>query len=183
MRGSFLTLSRRNYATCLENYCIYFILIVDFKQHGEKAINKEIYGLPYSYYGVGKRLHFNNKNHLEQDYFNSRIKCDSEFAKTFAYQVIALCLNPSLRHAKNDLVLPEARIKAEFYSKTIKPGAYSCARGIEQIRKNIAKYYSKRDGFHISEDDIFLLYGGTDAYHHIIGTIFNKNDQVIIYFL
>lgn len=74
--------------------------------------------------------------------------------------------------------IPEAIEKAKKY-RSIKVGAYSCAKGVESIRKNIANFISLRDNYEANAEDIFLTYGGIDAYHHIIGSIFNNGDEVI----
>jgi len=73
--------------------------------------------------------------------------------------------------------IPEAIEKAKSY-KSIKIGAYSCARGVDSVRNNIAKFISGRDKYQANPEDIFLTYGGIDAYHHILGSIFNKGDEV-----
>lgn len=43
---------------------------------------------------------------------------------------------------------------------------------------NIAKYISERDNFETDPEDIYCTYGGIDAYHHTLGLIFNKGDEV-----
>lgn len=111
------------------------------------------------------------------DFFNSKMRCDSQFAKTYISQVMSICLNPNLLQTKNLILMPEAIKKASKYIKSTKLGAYSCAKGIESIRKNIAAHISERDNLKVAEDDIFLLYGGMDAYQHIIG-LFNNNEKV-----
>jgi len=73
--------------------------------------------------------------------------------------------------------IPEAIEKAKKY-KAIKMGAYSCAKGIDSVRRNISKFISERDNFQADSEDIFLTYGGIDAYHHILGLMFNRGDEV-----
>lgn len=114
---------------------------------------------------------------MQYDFCNSNLKCDSEFAKTFQNQVISICLNPNLMDSQN--MIPEAKVKALTYID-MKVGAYSCAKGNEKIRSNMAKFLTDRDGHEADKDEIFLLYGGIDAYHHIAGLIFNQNDGVTI---
>lgn len=75
--------------------------------------------------------------------------------------------------------IPEAIEKAKKY-KSIKIGAYSCAKGVEFVRKNISKFISERDNFQADPEDVFLTYGGIDAYHHILGLIFNRGDEVFL---
>ena len=77
------------------------------------------------------------------------------------------------------MFIPEAIEKAKKY-KSIKMGAYSCAKGVESVRKNIAKFIKERDNFQADPEDVFLTYGGIDAYHHILGLIFNRGDEVIL---
>lgn len=94
---------------------------------------------------------------------------------------MAICLNEHLLKDQEVLkkFIPEAIEKAKKY-KSVKVGAYSCAKGIDFIRNNIAKFIGARDNLEADPEDIYLTYGGIDAYHHILGLIFNKGDQVLV---
>jgi hypothetical protein len=167
-----------------------FKISLDFNYHGDNSINKDIYHSNGSYYNREKKLAKdillkNGRDAFkhEYDFFNSNLKCESEFAQAYRNQVLAICLNENILNDKTIMkkFIPEAIEKAKIY-KAIKLGAYSCAKGVDVVRKNISKFISKRDNCEADVEDIFLTYGGIDAYHHILGLIFNKRDEVIKFF-
>lgn len=116
----------------------------------------------------------------ELDFVNPGIKCESQFAKTYMNQVIAVCLDPKLLSSKT--IMLEAKLKAEYYLKFIKCGAYSAAKGNDEIRKRLANYLGEKQDMKINYDDLYLTYGGMDSYNHVLG-LFCKNDKVNIIFL
>ena len=97
-------------------------------------------------------------------------------------EVVSLCLNPKITEEKNmekSNYFKESIKKAEIYKKQIKVGAYSCSKGIESVRRRIAERLSIRDNMVTDQDEIFLTYGGMDAYQHIL-SLFNRNESVNI---
>jgi aspartate/methionine/tyrosine aminotransferase len=59
-------------------------------------------------------------------------------------------------------------------------GAYSDSRGSLLVRKNLARWYKQRDGFNISEDDIYLTNGAVSAYDHVISVINGPGDTALL---
>jgi aspartate/methionine/tyrosine aminotransferase len=152
--------------------------------HGNKSLNKGIIESKSSYLISDNffKADFEKKIEKRYDFFNSKMNSEAEFAKKFINDVVSICVNPDLlkkRNESNFNLLPESVKKAETYLNQIKVGAYSCSKGIESVRKNIAQKLSDRDKFKTEPDDIFLVYGGMDAYQHIL-SLFSKNDSVII---
>ncbi len=57
--------------------------------------------------------------------------------------------------------------------------AYSMTEGSEEYRKKIAKYYAKND-IKVSESDIIVTTGGSEALSFVMGTILDAEDEIII---
>lgn len=57
--------------------------------------------------------------------------------------------------------------------------AYSRSEGSEEYRAKIADYYSKND-IHVSEQDIIVTTGGSEALLFTFGSIMDEGDEVII---
>ena len=130
---------------------------------------------------IRHRSYNENFSHEQDQNKNiSDLKNQADFARNYINQVVAICMNKSLLGMENSNLMSEAKEKAEEYLRRINFGAYTCSKGIDSVRKNIAKFITKRDGGvnNSDEDKIFLTYGATDAYQHILG-IFEKNDKVI----
>jgi len=151
------------------------------KFHGVNSLNKGVRESKNSYHVSENFFNMNNgKSQNEYDFFNSRMSTEAEFAKKFINQVTSLCIYPEMlkdNQLKNCDILPESIVKAETYIKQIKVGAYTCSKGIESVRKNVSKYLSNRDKVNTDPDDVYLTYGGMDAYQHIL-SLFSKDDTV-----
>jgi hypothetical protein len=181
-RNQLCKLTKKFFTT--PNYCKKIHLNIDLNQHGLNSLNNDVLNIRNTYYDFEKQLDSSQakkvSNCVEYDLYNSNLKCQSEFAKLFQNQVMAICINPSLM--KNPYFIPQAKHKAKQYSN-YKVGAYSCAKGVDFIRENMAKYISKRDGFNASKDEMFLLYGGMDCYQHIMSLIYNPSERVRRFFI
>lgn len=119
----------------------------------------------------------NGEDHLiPYPYMNS----SSIFATKFARQVISILLNPKL--LENPNISEEAKKKATSYFniKNFSIGAYSESQGIGLIRKNLVKWYTERDGFKPEEEDFFLTYGRINSYEHVMTTIAEVGEGVIV---
>ena len=114
---------------------------------------------------------------IERRSFNMSMNFGSEFAKTFQNQVLTLCLNP--KFIDSDCFYEEAKIKAKTYLD-MKIGAYSCAKGQERLRANIASFMKTRDDIEPCKDEIFILNGGLDTFRVIISLISNQKDFILM---
>ncbi len=112
----------------------------------------------------------------EYDIFNSNLAPNSYRAQEFVQQVISKCLRISKNKNSNNENCVKAKVANE-YLKNLKVGAYSCSKGWEFVRKRLAEKLSYKDEMDVSEDDIFITYGGLDAYQHIL-SLFQPGDTV-----
>ncbi|CAH1270843.1 GPT2 [Branchiostoma lanceolatum] len=88
---------------------------------------------------------------------------------TFLRQVISLCVNPDLLN--NESFPADARERARRILQGCKGGSlgsYSDSVGVEVIRKDIAAYIERRDGFPSDPDNIFLSTGASDAIKNMV---------------
>ncbi|XP_078690390.1 alanine aminotransferase 2-like isoform X3 [Branchiostoma floridae x Branchiostoma belcheri] len=88
---------------------------------------------------------------------------------TFLRQVISLCVNPDL--LDNESFPADARDRARRILQGCKGGSlgsYSDSVGVEVIRKDIAAYIERRDGFPSDPDNIFLSTGASDAIKNMV---------------
>nr|ADB91976.1 alanine aminotransferase [Branchiostoma belcheri] len=88
---------------------------------------------------------------------------------TFLRQVISLCVNPDL--LDNESFPADARERARRILQGCKGGSlgsYSDSVGVEVIRKGIAAYIERRDGFPSDPDNIFLSTGASDAIKNMV---------------
>lgn len=133
--------------------------------HSTNSVNKNI---------SKNKICFMNDEQIHK--YNPTLTTECQFARNFVKEVTSLCLN---ENNNKDKFSEESINKAEEYLKRFRVGAYSCSKGIDIVRQNVAKKLFIRDGFSIDQDDIFLTYGGMDAYGHIIG-LFNKNETILM---
>ncbi|XP_035678319.1 alanine aminotransferase 1-like isoform X4 [Branchiostoma floridae] len=88
---------------------------------------------------------------------------------TFLRQVISLCVNPDL--LKDESFPADVRERARRILQGCKGGSlgsYSDSVGVEVIRKDIAAYIERRDGFPSDPDNIFLSTGASDAIKNMV---------------
>ncbi|KAM0943747.1 putative transferase [Dioscorea sansibarensis] len=104
---------------------------------------------------------------------------------TFARQVIALCQAPFLLDDPNvGLLFPaDAVARAKHYLSLTSGGlgAYSDSRGLIGIRKEIAEFIERRDGYPSDPELIFLTDGASKGVMQMLNTIIgNKNDGILV---
>lgn len=104
---------------------------------------------------------------------------------TFPRQVIALCQAPFLIEDPNvDLLFPaDAIARAKHYLSMTSGGlgAYSDSRGIPGIRKEVAEFIERRDGYPSDPELIFLTDGASKGVMQILNTcICNENDGILV---
>jgi hypothetical protein len=161
-----------------QNYCnysyIYSFLVMKF--HKDDAVNKNILSSKGSYVECEQKLDITDEDY-NYDFFNTKMVSNAVLSKKYINEVVSYCLNPNLfiTHPKN--FMKESRKKAETYFKNVRVGAYTCSKGLETVRKNISAFMKTRDEMHVCEDNIFLTYGGMDAYQHIL-SLFRRNEKV-----
>lgn len=102
------------------------------------------------------------------------------FASKFAREVVSILLNQKLLDNRN--ISKEAKQKANSYLKikNFSIGAYSDSQGIVQIRKNLIDWYFNRDGYKPEEDDLFLTYGRINSYEHVLTTIADSANGIVV---
>jgi aspartate/methionine/tyrosine aminotransferase len=111
------------------------------------------------------------------EHLNAKVNSNNTFASQFNKEVIACIMNPSLLSSVSTYV----RDKANSYLKSgINVGAYSDSRGALLVRRNLQKWYKRRDGFAISEDEIYLTNGGVSAYDHVISLIYSPGESALM---
>eukprot|EP00939_MAST-03C_sp_MAST-3C-sp1_P004595 g4595.t1 len=81
---------------------------------------------------------------------------------TFNREVLSLLLNPSLMTSRPDFT-SESIDRAKEYLAAIVGGvgAYSNSQGLEIVRKEVARFISRRDGFASDPSNIFLTAGAS----------------------
>ncbi|KAL3379398.1 hypothetical protein AABB24_000221 [Solanum stoloniferum] len=104
---------------------------------------------------------------------------------TFPRQVIALCQAPFLLDDPNvgQLFPADAITKAKHYLSLNSGGlgAYSDSRGIPGVRKEIADFIERRDGYPSDPEHIFLTDGASKGIMQILHTIIRgPNDGVLV---
>ncbi|CAM8881323.1 unnamed protein product [Rhodiola kirilowii] len=94
---------------------------------------------------------------------------------TFPRQVVALCQAPFLLDDPNvGLVFPaDAIARAKYYLSLTSGGlgAYSDSRGLPGIRKEVAEFIERRDGYPSDPELIFLTDGASKGVMQILSTI------------
>lgn len=104
---------------------------------------------------------------------------------TFPRQVIALCQAPFLMEDPNvDLLFPaDAIARAKHYLSMTSGGlgAYSDSRGLPGIRKAVAEFIERRDGYPSDPELIFLTDGASKGVMQILNTVIcNENDGILV---
>ncbi|KAH9318805.1 hypothetical protein KI387_020574, partial [Taxus chinensis] len=104
---------------------------------------------------------------------------------TFPRQVVALCQAPFLMEDPNvELLFPaDAIARAKHYLAMTSGGlgAYSDSRGIPGIRKEVAEFIQRRDGYPSDPDLIFLTDGASKGIMQILNTVIrDKNDGILV---
>ncbi len=77
-----------------------------------------------------------------------------------------------------DIKTPKIALDA-VRNHTIEVLAYSMTEGSEVYRAKIAEYYAKND-IHVSADEIIVTTGGSEALSFAMGTLMDKDDEIII---
>ncbi|MEM8845521.1 MAG: pyridoxal phosphate-dependent aminotransferase [Bacteroidota bacterium] len=77
-----------------------------------------------------------------------------------------------------DIKTPQVALDA-IKNNTIEVLAYSMTEGSEAYRKKIASYYGK-NGIQVTEKDIIVTTGGSEALSFAMGTIMDPDDEIII---
>nr|AAZ43368.1 AlaT1 [Vitis labrusca] len=104
---------------------------------------------------------------------------------TFPRQVVALCQAPFLLDDPNvGLVFPAdaiARAKHYLSLTTGGLGAYSDSRGLPGIRKEVAEFIGRRDGYPSDPELIFLTDGASKGVMQILNTIIRgERDGILV---
>ncbi|GAB2280502.1 Glutamate--glyoxylate aminotransferase 2 [Dionaea muscipula] len=103
---------------------------------------------------------------------------------TFPRQVVALCQAPFLLDDPNvGLVFPaDAIARAKHYLSLTSGGlgAYSDSRGIPGVRKEIAEFIERRDGYPSDPELIYLTDGASKGVMQILNTIIRGNKDGIL---
>jgi len=103
---------------------------------------------------------------------------------TFFRQVLALCHYPVLLNAANTTGLFEKdaieRAKSIVNSTAYSTGAYTHSQGLYSVRRNIAEFIERRDGFPSNPNDIFLFNGASPAVQNVLRLLIrDKKDGVM----
>lgn len=104
---------------------------------------------------------------------------------TFPRQVMALCQAPMLMEDPNvNILFPAdviARAKHYLAMTTGGLGAYSDSRGLPGIRKEVAEFIERRDGYPSDPDLIFLTDGASKGVMQILNTIIrDEKDGILV---
>eukprot|EP00938_MAST-03A_sp_MAST-3A-sp1_P006033 g6033.t1 len=99
----------------------------------------------------------------------------------FNREVLSLVTNPSLMEHKS-IFSEQARARAKQYLNAIQGGvgAYSQSQGFEIVRKEVASFISKRDGFPSNPNNIFLSEGASSSVRMIYQTIIASDSDGIM---
>ncbi|PWZ39042.1 Glutamate--glyoxylate aminotransferase 2 [Zea mays] len=104
---------------------------------------------------------------------------------TFPRQVVALCQAPFLLDDPNVGLMfpPDAIVRAKRYLAMAPGGlgAYSDARGIPGIRKEVADFIHKRDGYPSDPELIYLTDGASKGVMQMLNAIIrNERDGILV---
>jgi aspartate/methionine/tyrosine aminotransferase len=87
---------------------------------------------------------------------------------TFNRDVLALVLAPHLMQRK-DTFAPDVIERAKHYLSAIpNPGAYSESQGISTVRREVADFLERRDGYAANPNTIFLTNGASEAVRFVM---------------
>ncbi|TPX47593.1 hypothetical protein CcCBS67573_g10239 [Chytriomyces confervae] len=91
---------------------------------------------------------------------------------TFFRQVAALVDYPDLLRSESNLFKPDARERAAKYLAAIgSAGAYSHSQGVPIVRREVADFIEKRDGFAADPENIFLTAGASPAVQLVLNSL------------
>jgi alanine transaminase len=105
---------------------------------------------------------------------------------TFFRQVSSLCDNPDLldqknRHLVSQLYPSDAIERAETLLNAIgSVGAYSHSQGVPHIRKTVADFITKRDGYNANPNHIFLTQGASSGVQAILNILVENEKSGIM---
>ncbi|GBG68577.1 Glutamate: glyoxylate aminotransferase (GGT) [Chara braunii] len=104
---------------------------------------------------------------------------------TFSRQVMALVQAPFLIEDQNVRLLfpPDAIARAKQYLSSMPGGigAYSDSRGIPLIRKQVAEFVERRDGYPSNPENIFLTDGASKGVSQVLQSVIrNEHDGVMV---
>ncbi|CAL5077436.1 unnamed protein product [Urochloa decumbens] len=104
---------------------------------------------------------------------------------TFPRQVVALCQAPFLLDDPNvGLMFPADAIARAKHYLSLAPGglgAYSDSRGIPGIRKEVADFIQRRDGYPSDPELIYLTDGASKGVMQMLNTIIrNERDGILV---
>eukprot|EP00252_Welwitschia_mirabilis_P020719 TRINITY_DN512_c0_g1_i1.p1 TRINITY_DN512_c0_g1~~TRINITY_DN512_c0_g1_i1.p1 ORF type:complete len:481 (+),score=87.60 TRINITY_DN512_c0_g1_i1:357-1799(+) len=104
---------------------------------------------------------------------------------TFPRQVMALCQAPFLMNDPNvELLFPaDAIARAKHYLAMTSGGlgAYSDSRGLPGIRKEVADFIERRDGYPSDPERIFLTDGASKGVMQMLNTLIrNERDGILV---
>lgn len=100
---------------------------------------------------------------------------------TFGRQVAALLEYPPLMDSGKDLFPKDVVARArELYGEIGSIGAYTHSQGVPFIRKNVAKFIEKRDGYSSNPDHIFLTAGASSGVNLLINFLVSDDKSGIL---
>lgn len=155
-------------------------LNVEYAVRGELAIKAEKYREMLKTDEGKKELPFDRV--VSSNIGNPQQKGLDQKPLTFGRQVAALLEYPPLMESGKDL-FPEdviARAK-ELYEEIGSIGAYSHSQGVPYIRKNVAAFIEKRDGYPANPNHIFLTAGASFGVDLLLDLLISsKNSGILI---
>ncbi|KAG8897697.1 serine palmitoyltransferase component, partial [Tulasnella sp. 408] len=135
-------------------------LKVEYAVRGELAIKAEKYREMLKTEDGRKELPFDRV--VSSNIGNPQQKGLDQKPLTFGRQVAALLEYPALMESGKDLFPEDAIARAkELYEEIGSIGAYSHSQGVPFIRKNVAAFIEKRDGYPANPNHIFLTAGAS----------------------
>lgn len=103
---------------------------------------------------------------------------------TYFRQILALCDLPAAHGvdhpAASQLFPADVIAKAREYREIIGPsgtGAYSHSQGVLGLRKHVADYIAKRDGYPAYQGNIFLTNGASAAIGMVLQALIAQNND------
>jgi len=95
---------------------------------------------------------------------------------TFGRQVAALLEYPPLMESGKNIFPADVIARAnELYTEIGSIGAYTHSQGVPFIRKNVAKFIQRRDGYPANPEHIFLTAGASSGVHHLINFLISDD--------
>jgi len=97
---------------------------------------------------------------------------------TFVRQVCALCEYPDLMNKCPDAFFPDAIARAKrLLDSGFLTGTYSHSKGHALIRKDVAAFITKRDGFECDEETIYCTDGASNAVRYLFETLIRSDEK------